>query len=70
MTKANGTSDYQSLSAELDTVMLELQREDIDVDMALKHYQRGLELVQELEKYLATAENKVRQLKAQFDTSQ
>jgi len=70
MTQSKDLPDYQSLSAELDAVMLELQREDLDVDTALKHYQRGLELVQQLEKYLATAENKVRQLKAQFKTGE
>ena len=58
------TPDYSSLSAELEAVMTELQREDLDVDAALKHYQRGLALIGELEQYLKTAENKVRKLKA------
>jgi exodeoxyribonuclease VII small subunit len=55
---------YQTLKTELDTIMAELQREDIDVDQAIKYYQRGLELVGQLEKYLAKAENKVTELKA------
>lgn len=59
--------DYQALSSELESVMAELQREDLDVDAALKHYKRGLELVKQLEEYLETAENKVRTLKAQFN---
>ena len=46
--------------------MLELQREDLDVDAALKYYERGLELVRQLEQYLKTAENRVVQLKAKF----
>jgi exodeoxyribonuclease VII small subunit len=58
---------YETLKAELDTLMLELQREDLDVDVALKHYQRGLELVRQLEQYLETAENKVIELKAKSD---
>jgi len=57
---------YQALKDELETVMAELQREDLDVDVALKHYQRGLELVRQLEQYLETAENKVIELKAKF----
>ena len=61
--------DYQTLQAELDTVMAELQREDLDVDAALKHYQRGLELVEQLQQYLETAENKVIELKAKFNAS-
>ena len=60
---------YEALSAELDEVMLALQREDLDVDQALGYYQRGLELVQELEKYLKTAENQVKELRAKFKRS-
>lgn len=61
---------YQALQQELDQIMLELQREDLDIDKVLQHYQRGLEVVQELEKYLQTAENKVREIKARFDGGQ
>ncbi|MDB5169516.1 MAG: Exodeoxyribonuclease 7 small subunit [Candidatus Saccharibacteria bacterium] len=59
--------DYQALSTELDTIMAELQRDDLDVDEALKHYERGLTLVKELEAYLETAENKITELKATFN---
>lgn len=65
MTKAE--PNYQELKTELDDVMSKLQQEDLDVDEAVKLYQRGLELVQQLEKYLKTAENSVKQLKAKFD---
>jgi exodeoxyribonuclease VII small subunit len=58
---------YQELKVELDQVMSKLQQEELDVDEALKLYERGLQLVQELEKYLKTAENSVKQLKAKFD---
>lgn len=61
--------NYEQLQAELDTIMAELQRDDLDVDQALQHYQRGLELVRQLETYLKTAENKVTELKAKFDDS-
>jgi exodeoxyribonuclease VII small subunit len=56
--------NYETLKAELDTIMAELQREDLGVDAALRHYQRGLDLVRQMEDYLATAENKVIELKA------
>ena len=70
MTKSKiATLSYQTLKAELDTVLSELQREDLDVDQALKHYQQGLELVKQLESYLQGAENQVKQLKAGFDAS-
>lgn len=60
------TIDYTILKAELDTVMFELQREELDVDAALQYYERGLELVRQLEHYLQTAENRVVQIKAKF----
>ncbi len=56
---------YDELKSELDAIMLELQGDGVGVDQALKSYQRGLELVKELEAYLKTAENKVRELKAE-----
>jgi exodeoxyribonuclease VII small subunit len=61
--------DYQALKSELDGIMQALQQEDLDVDQALKHYERGLELVKILENYLKTAENRVSELKARFSGS-
>jgi exodeoxyribonuclease VII small subunit len=61
------TIDYTTLKAELDSVMAELQREDLAVDAALKYYERGLELVKQLEQYLKTAANRVVELKAKFN---
>ena len=68
MAKAKTSPNYEELKTALDSVMAELTREDLDVDHALAHYQRGLELVQQLEDYLKTAENKVQELKASFNT--
>ena len=62
------TIDYMTLKTELDSVMFELQREDLDVDAALQYYERGLELVRQLEHYLMTAENRVTELKAHFNS--
>ena len=58
--------NYQALSQELESILLELQREDLDIDQAVAHYQRGLEVVQALEIYLKTAENNVKQLQVKF----
>jgi exodeoxyribonuclease VII small subunit len=63
------TTTYQSLKTELDGIMAELQRDDLDVDIALQHYKRGLALVQQLEQYLKTAENQVIELKAKPKTA-
>jgi exodeoxyribonuclease VII small subunit len=64
--KQNKKIDYAALQAELDELLAGMQREDVNVDQALEHYARGLEIIQLLEAYLQTAENTVRELKASF----
>ena len=58
---------YAELKLELDRVLDALQQDDISVDDALKNYERGMELVKELETTLKDAENKITKLKAKFD---
>ena len=65
-TPKNSPVDYQALSAELDALMTELQRDDLDVDIALDHYERGLKIIEQLENYLRKAENRVTKLKSSF----
>ncbi len=60
-------TSYAELKNELDKVLDSLQRDDIDVDDALKSYERGMELVGLLEARLKTAENKIIKLKQKFD---
>ncbi len=67
-TKSTGRN-YQTLKTELDTILQQLQREDLDVDQALEHYQKGLELIKELESYLQATDNKLKELKATFSTT-
>ena len=59
-------ASYQAMANELNDILLELQAEDLDIDTAVKQYERGLELVKELEAYLKSAENTVSKLKAKF----
>lgn len=54
--------DYHTLNDELEQILSELQADDIDVDTATKKYERGLQLIHELEAYLKTAENTVTKL--------
>ncbi len=58
---------YKELKNELDKILEVMQRDDIDVDEALRAYQRGMEVVTELEAYLKKAENKIVKLKAKSD---
>lgn len=58
--------DYQKLNQELEALLVKLEVGDGDVDEAIKQYQRGMEIVKELEAYLKSAENKVKKIKAQW----
>ena len=60
-------STYAELKVELDGLLDILQQDDISVDDALKGYERGIELVKQLEATLKDAENKITRLKAKFD---
>ncbi len=65
--KKSTTPTYKALNEELDTILTDLQREDTDIDSALKQYERGLELIRQLEEHLKNAENTVVELKAKFN---
>ena len=58
---------YAELKSELDGVLNALQQDDISVDDAMKCYERGMELVKQLETTLKDAENKITKLKHKFD---
>lgn len=56
---------YQELAEELETLLSDLQEDGLDVDQAMSKYERGLEIIKQLEQYLQTAENKVTKLQRQ-----
>ena len=64
MAKKTDYPDYRMLSAELDELLAKLQSGELNIDEALPAYERGLELVKELETYLKDAEQKVTKLTA------
>ena len=55
------------LKSELDELLDSMQQNDIGVDEALKTYERGMELVKQLEATLNEAENKITKIKAKFE---
>ncbi len=65
MLKSNTGPSYQELSAELDQLLAALQNPDVPIDEAVKLYERGLQLVQQLEAHIKTAENKISKQKLQ-----
>jgi exodeoxyribonuclease VII small subunit len=57
------TTDYNNLRAELDTIMVDLESSELDIDAATKAYERGLAIIKELETYLDSAENAIKKIK-------
>lgn len=64
------TKTYRQLSLELESIIAELQREDLDIDEALQGYDKGLAIVKQLEACLKSAENRIHELKAQYTGDQ
>ena len=57
--------NYTKLNAKLDEVLSKLQS-DVDIDNAIKLYEKAQKLISELEDYLKTAKNKVEKVKLKF----
>jgi exodeoxyribonuclease VII small subunit len=55
--------NFSQLNGELEDILLDLQSGDKDIDVVIKKYERGIDLIGKLEKYLAGAENKIKKLK-------
>lgn len=51
--------DYKAKMQELQTLLADMQVEDLDVDLVIKKYEHGKKLTVELQRYLKTAENKI-----------
>jgi exodeoxyribonuclease VII small subunit len=60
--------DYQTLSVELDEILTNLQHPDVQVDEAVKLYEHGLKVIEQLELHLQQAQNKLTVLKTQSST--
>lgn len=66
MTAKSSAKTYREMSTELDAILADLQQGDLDIEDAIKRYQRGMELVDAMERYLKNAETKITELKARF----
>lgn len=62
--------DYQSLSAELDEVLMALQQPNVAVDEAVKLYEKGMKLVASLEKQVTDAELTLEKLHVNLEAAQ
>jgi len=60
--KSNSAKSYSELSAELAEIMEWFEGGEVDLDEALAKYQQASQLLEQMEKYLKTAANKIKKL--------
>ncbi len=58
--------NYRKLNNELDDIVDKLQNADLDIDESLKLYERGMEIVRQLQAYLKDNQNRVTKIKKKF----
>lgn len=58
--------DYRKSSDELDALLDRLQSGELSIDEAVPAYEKGMQLVKELEQHLKTAENRITELQAKL----
>lgn len=56
--------NYEKMYAELESIIELLQSGELSLDDAVANYERSVELINKLQKYLKEAENKVTKIKA------
>jgi exodeoxyribonuclease VII small subunit len=54
---------YETMYAELETIIESLQSGELNLDQAVKKYERSKELISKLEEYLDSAQNKITKIK-------
>jgi exodeoxyribonuclease VII small subunit len=59
-------SSFRDTLTELEKLTAALEADDIDLDEAISHFETGSELASRLQEQLATAEQKIKKIKAQF----
>lgn len=62
----NQTS-YKELNETLEEILSKLQAPGIDVDEAIKEFEKGTLIIEQLRTYLKTAENKITKIQASWD---
>ena len=59
---------YKAMAAELDRLMEELQSDELDIDEAVKVYEKARKLISNMEAHLDGAETRITKLKANLDS--
>ncbi len=63
MAKSTQQKTYQEMSDELAELLAWFESEAVSLDDAIPKYEHALKLLQQMEKYLKSAENRVKKIK-------
>lgn len=63
-TKQQSNFKYSDALKELEEITVFLESSDVDLDEAIKRFDRGSELAGQIERHLQEAENKVKSIKS------
>lgn len=66
MTTKKDKQNFQEAFSELEKLVQEFEKGEMDLDDSLKKFERGLELARECKERLSVIENKVKEIKAKF----
>lgn len=58
------SKNYKQLSEELAEIILWFESADVDLDKALEKYEQAERIMNQMQEYLATAENKIKKITA------
>jgi exodeoxyribonuclease VII small subunit len=67
MAQAKKDKDYQQMADELDGLIAWFEGDEVNLDESLVKYEQAMKLLNDMEAYLKTAENKIKKINAKFD---
>lgn len=67
MTKKSDTKTYQQLNDELTNLIDWFESDSVNLDEASQKYEQAVKLIDQMEAYLKTTENKIKKITAQFE---
>lgn len=57
-------NSYKEMAEQLESIIVELQDGNLDIDKALEEFNNATKLIKKMENYLAGAENKINKIKS------
>ncbi|MBX4201445.1 exodeoxyribonuclease VII small subunit [Candidatus Saccharibacteria bacterium] len=61
------TKNYQQLSEEFAGLLAWFESDQVNLDEAIDKYEQAMEVLDEMQLYLKTAQNKIKKVTAKFD---